>query len=313
MYKQSVFNIWLQNRANAPSTLLSNVFQPRVSDNILLLLNKPIGISSCQAVERVKRHLQVTKAGHAGTLDPLAEGLLIVGCAKATRALPEITKQPKRYQVTVRLGIRTATGDSEGEIVERRRFTRPDKDILQRLADAFTGDIVQTPPMYSALKHQGQRLYKLARANRFVPRVQRKVHINAIALGIITDNGFQFNVQCSKGTYIRTLVEDMGAWLGTAAYTAALKRTAIGTFRLTDAIDLDKLDNNARLAKARLTVDQVYRDYPAWIINDEAERRFKHGQALNDALPPQGTFRLYNHSGEFLGISEACHVRTRFI
>ena len=292
---------------------MSQIAQRNDVAGYVLLLNKPVGISSCHALECVKRHLHLKKAGHAGTLDPLAEGLLMIACGKATRALSDLAAQPKCYYVTVKLGVRTATGDREGEVIERGRFTLPNRQTLQRLATAFSGQLRQTPPMYSALKHQGQRLYKLARANRSVARAERKIWIDFIKIRTINDSGFCFEVQCSKGTYIRTLVEDMGAWLGTVAHTTALKRTAIGPFCLTNAVALNELDDAVRFAKARLVVDQIYRDHPAQTIDEQAEYRFKHGQKLTEALAPQGTFRLYNKVGQFLGISEAGRIRTRFV
>ena len=292
---------------------MSQIKQHNDAVSYVLLLNKPIGISSSRAVQRVKRHLHLKKVGHAGTLDPLAEGLLIVASGKATRALTDLVALPKCYQVAVRLGMRTTTGDREGEVIERRHFTPPDRQTLQDLATAFSGELRQIPPMYSALKHQGQRLYKLARANCSVARAERTIWIDFIKIRTISDNGFCFEVQCSKGTYIRTLVEDMAVWLGTVAHTAALRRTAIGSFRLSNAVALSELDDSVRFARARLAVDQIYGTYPAQTIDSQAEYRFKHGQQLTEVLAPQGTFRLYNQVGQFLAISEAGSIRTRFV
>lgn len=212
-------------------------------DNNLLLLYKPVGISSCRAVEKVKKRLRVKKAGHAGTLDPCAEGLLIVGLGKATRVLTDLSKQDKCYEVSVRLGVRTVSGDREGKIVERRDFALPQAQTLNRIFTDFVGEIEQTPPMYSALKHQGQRLYKLARANICVPRKKRKVHIRSLTLNHIAADGFSFNVRCSTGTYVRTLVEDIAAAFDNIAYTRRLKRTAIGEFSIASAVALDCLEN----------------------------------------------------------------------
>lgn len=280
----------------------------------LLLLYKPVAISSCRAVEQVKRRLRVKKAGHAGTLDPYAEGLLIVALGKATRALTDLSKQNKRYEVLVRLGLRTATGDREGEIVERRDFVIPSEHTLKRVFADFTGEIVQTPPMYSALKYKGQRLYKLARADISVYRKKRKIYIQSLTLGRITDDGFSFSVECSKGTYIRTLVEDIAKALNNIAYTRSLKRTAIGPFDIASAISLDCLDSNpGPQAKYLIGLDQVYSHLQCYVMDAEAVRHFEHGRYGERILPSGGPFRLYNKAGDFLGVGGDGKVHTRFV
>ena len=283
-------------------------------DNSLLLLYKPTAISSCQAVEQVKRRLRVKKAGHAGTLDPLAEGLLIVALGKATRALTALSKQNKCYEVWARLGLRTTTGDREGEIVERRDFVIPKASVLNEAFSDFIGEIEQIPPMYSALKHQGQRLYKLARANISVPRSKRKVYIHSLIIRQITDEGFSFKVECSKGTYIRTLVEDIAAALGTIAYTRSLKRTAIGAFDIASAISLDCLERNPdRQSEYLINPAQVYSHFQAYVMDAQSVIYFKHGRYGDRILPSGGCFRLYNEAGDFLGIGGDGKVYARFV
>ena len=283
-------------------------------NNSLLLLYKPVGISSCQAVEQVKRRLRVKKAGHAGTLDPCAEGLLIVALGKATRTLTDLSKQNKCYEVWVCLGLRTATGDREGKIIERRDFVIPQAHTLNRVFADFTGEIEQTPPMYSALKHQGQRLYKLARADIYVHRKKRKVYIQSLTLKQITEDGFSFSVECSKGTYIRTLVEDIAAAFNNIAYTRSLKRTAIGPYSIASAISLDCLERNPELqAEYLIALDQVYWDFQAYVMDAEATKCFKHGQYNEQILPSGGPFRLYNEVGDFLGVGGDGKVYARFV
>ncbi len=283
-------------------------------DNILLLLYKPTAISSCQAVEQVKRRLRVKKAGHAGTLDPFAEGLLIVALGKATRALTDLSNRYKCYEVRLKLGLRTTTGDCEGEIIERRDFIMPKASVLNDVFSDFIGEIEQIPPMYSALKHRGQRLYKLARAHISVPRSKRKVHIRSLTLRQINDDGFSFKVECSKGTYIRTLVEDIAAALDTVAYTHSLKRTAIGAFDIASAISLDCLERDPDPQSAYL-IDpaQVYSHFQAYIMNEESAKYFKHGRYGRRILPSGGRFRLYNEAGDFLGIGGDGKVYARFV
>ena len=283
-------------------------------NNSLLLLYKPLGMSSCQAVAYVKRRLGVQKAGHAGTLDPYAEGLLIVALGKATRALTALVAQNKHYEVCVRLGLRTATGDREGEIVERRDFVVPKAHTLKRVFADFSGEITQTPPMYSALKHKGQRLYKLARANVSVRRKKRKIYIHSLSLDKITDDGFSFSVECSKGTYIRTLVEDIAEATDNIAYTRSLKRTAIGCFNIASAVALDCLDSNPTPQSEYLIgIDRIYSELQAYIMDAEATRHFSHGRYDARILPSGGCFRLYNEAGDFLGIGGNGEVHARFI
>ena len=285
-----------------------------IMDNCLLLLYKPVGISSCHAVNQVKKRLRLKKAGHAGTLDPCAEGLLIVGLGKATRALTDLTIQDKCYEVRVRLGLRTASGDSEGEIIERRDFIVPQAQTLSRVFAEFIGEIEQTPPMYSALKHQGQRLYKLARADISVARKKRKVKIHSLTLKHKTDDGFIFNVRCSKGTYIRTLVEDIATALNSIAYTHNLKRTAVGRFSIESAVALDCLEPNPPpQSEYLISLDEIYSDFQSYVMSDDAVERFRYGQYVNEVLPSGGCFRLYNKAGDFLGIGGDGKVRTRFI
>ena len=284
-----------------------------VIDNSLLLLYKPSGISSYWAVKKVKDRLGVKKAGHAGTLDPCAEGLLIIALGKATRTLGYIIGQDKHYEVYANLGIRTATGDREGAVVERQDFVIPQAQTLNRIFSDFSGEIEQTPPMYSALKHHGQRLYKLARANVSVPRKKRTVYIQSLTLKQIDADGFSFAVQCSKGTYIRTLVEDIAKALGTVAYTGKLKRTAIGTFNIKSAISLDDLPPNPPVKSQYLIkLDRIYSNYDAYVMDASAERCFRHG-LYAQGLPSGGCFRLYNESGDFLGVGGDSKVQVRFI
>jgi len=285
-----------------------------VLDNRLLLLDKPVGISSCRAVAQIKRILGVKKAGHAGTLDPCAEGLLIIALGIATRALAELSAQNKCYEVYARLGLRTATGDREGEVIERSDFVVPQAARLTRVLATFVGETEQTPPMYSALKYRGQRLYRLARANRSVPRKKRKIYIEELTLKEIGDDGFAFSVRCSKGTYVRTLVEDLAKALGTIAYTQSLRRTAIGAFSIESAVALDYLTNNPeRAADYLIDIDALYSDYQAYVMDYEAVQCFNHGRYAALTLPSEGCFRLYNTAGDFLGLSGDGKVRARFV
>ena len=284
------------------------------ANNNILLIDKPSGMSSCRVVTEVKRRLNIKKAGHAGTLDPSAEGLLIVALGKATRALGGLTEYNKCYQVEVRLGIRTATGDREGAIIERRDFVVPQAHVVERVFADFSGPIEQIPPMYSALKYNGQRLYKLARNNISVARKKRKIYIQSLMLRSFSNNGFSFDVECSKGTYVRTLVEDIAKALNTIAYTSRLKRTAIGCFNVSSAVALGCLEPNPPAPSEYLIkLDRIYAHYDAYVLNTEAARCFHHGLYNERVLPANGCFRLYNEAGDFLGIGGDGKVHVRFI
>ncbi len=209
--------------------------------NGVLLLDKPAGMSSNHALQRVRRLFQAQKAGHTGTLDPMATGLLPVCFGEATKFSSYLLDADKCYRTYVRLGEITDTGDAEGAVVERRSvagFT--DTDIERALA-SFRGEIKQVPPMYSALKHQGRPLYELARQGKTIERAPRPVTVYDMRLLGRDASGFELEVACSKGTYIRTLAEDIGHALGCGAHITALRRLRTGTFDDSGMVSLETL------------------------------------------------------------------------
>ncbi|KND59526.1 tRNA pseudouridine synthase B [Candidatus Burkholderia verschuerenii] len=278
----------------------------------VLLLDKPLGLSSNDALIKAKRIYLAKKAGHTGTLDPLATGLLPLCFGEATKFSQDLLEADKTYEATMRLGIRTTTGDAEGETIDTRDVTCDEPAVVEAMT-RFLGEITQVPPMYSALKRDGKPLYEYARAGQTVEREGRQVTIHALqmiacALPLVT-----FRVTCSKGTYVRTLAEDIGEVLGCGAHLTALRRTGVGALTLEHAVTLDALallDEAARDARLQ-PVDALLSTFPAVRLDDEATKRFLHGQRLRlaDVVGTRfedGRVRVYAlDSGRLLGVAMA--------
>lgn len=234
----------------------------------LLVLDKPFGMSSNQALQSVKKLFNARKAGHTGTLDPLATGVLVICFGKATKTAQHVTDATKTYQVVVRLGESTDTGDKEGEILDRSNVTAEHIKRLDTVIQKFIGKIKQTPPMFSALKQNGVPLYKLAREGVSVPRKAREVTIYSLQLGAVESPQFELIVRCSKGTYVRTLVEDIGRELGCGAHVFELRRLQVGVFgRDTPVYSLAELqriaaNSPAQLDRTILPIENAFGHYP---------------------------------------------------
>ena len=271
----------------------------------VLLLDKPVGPSSSAVLQTVKRLLEAEKAGHAGTLDPLASGLLPLLFGEATKFAQFGLDSIKEYRAQVRLGALTDTGDAEGRVLERRPVN-VDGASLARALDQFRGEIEQVPPMYSALKHEGQPLYKLARAGQTIERAARRVTIHDLELLEHAGDLLYLRIRCSKGTYVRQLAVDLGAVLGTVAHLEALRRTAVAGFRIEQAVALDDLQ--ALGAEARtawlLPLDSLLADLPRLDLEAGQADRFLNGQAV-ELQVPAGLIRVYQFAGPLLGIGEA--------
>ena len=284
--------------------------------NGILLLDKPAGMTSNRALRQVSRWLDARKAGHTGSLDPLATGLLVLCFGEATKFSGGLLAADKQYQATARLGVTTRSADADGEVLERRAVPALDDDRLEQVVARFRGPIEQIPPMVSALKHQGRRLHELARAGIEVPRAPRRVHIHRLRARRAGADRLELQVDCSKGTYIRSLVADIGAALGCGAHVEALRRTALGPFRAPAMITLAALEARAAAAPAQLDdwllpPDAALADYPAVSLAAAAAARFGQGQAVPATRPAAaapGTaaaVRVYAASGEFLGVGES--------
>jgi len=282
--------------------------QRRKLDGVLLL-DKPVGPSSSAVLQAVKRLLAAQKAGHAGTLDPLASGLLPLLFGEATKFAQFGLDAVKEYRAQVALGAATDTGDAEGQVTERRPVEVSAARLEQALAQ-FRGPITQVPPMYSALKHEGRPLYALARAGRTVERAARQVTVHELELLARDADLLQLRIRCSKGTYVRQLAIDIGLALGTVAHLAALRRTAVAGFRLEQAValdDLQALGEEARLAWL-LPPDRLLENLPRLALPAAVAARFLNGQAVTlggpAPAPGAGPCRVYSEAGALLGIGE---------
>lgn len=238
----------------------------------ILLLNKEIGYTSFQAINKAKRLINASKVGHSGTLDPFASGLLVVTVNKATKVNQFIETQDKEYIATLKLGIRTSTLDLEGEVIETKEVPSLTEDMIVSALNKFKGKIKQLPPMYSALKVNGQRLYDLAREGIEVERKEREVEIYDIELLSFNNDEIEFKVNCSKGTYIRTLGESISEELNTCGHLIKLIRTRVGNFHIEDAYKLDEL-NNYKLFSIKDALVNFYKIK----LNDEEIIKVKNG------------------------------------
>jgi tRNA pseudouridine55 synthase len=270
----------------------------------VLLLDKPVGPSSSAVLQAVKRLLNAEKAGHAGTLDPLASGLLPLLFGEATKFAQFGLDATKEYVADVRLGSATDSGDAEGQIVERRPVEVDEKRLADALA-RFRGTISQVPPMYSALKHEGQPLYALARAGQTVERASREVTIHELELVSRDGTLLRLRIGCSKGTYVRQLAVDLGLALGTVAHLEALRRTAVAGLRLDQAVSLDDLQalgEASRLAWL-LPPDRLLEHLPRVDLEEPLAGRFLNGQAVLTGVLSPGPVRVYR-AGVLLGVGE---------
>src|SRR5476649_538158 len=283
----------------------------RVLDGVLLL-DKPLGLSSNDALIRAKKIYLAKKAGHTGTLDPLATGLLPLCFGEATKFSQNLLEADKTYEATMRLGVRTTTGDAEGEALQTRDVTCDEAAIHAAMAQ-FRGDIAQIPPMYSALKRDGKPLYEYARAGQTVEREARNVTIHALDLIACALPDVTFRVTCSKGTYVRTLAEDIGKKLECGAHLIALRRTGVGALTLEHAVTLDAL--SAATEESRDSwlqpVDTLLSTFPAVHLDAECARRFAQGQRLKlsdiaDAPAEADRVRVYARDDKrLLGVARA--------
>ncbi|MDD2701878.1 MAG: tRNA pseudouridine(55) synthase TruB [Sideroxydans sp.] len=271
----------------------------------VLLFDKPLELSSNTAMQKVRWLFRAEKAGHTGTLDPLATGLLPICFGEATKFTHALLDADKRYRATIRLGQRTTTGDAEGEVIEERPVTVDEAQIRQIL-QRFTGEISQLPPMHSALKHQGKPLYEYMRKGEVIERETRQVFIHELNLERYAELELDIDVLCSKGTYIRTLAEDIGEALGCGGYLIALRRTGIGEFDLDAAHTLPELEalDEAGRDSLLLPVDSLIQNFPAMTLDAVQAGRMAQGQRLGlRDEHPDGKRRLYS-DGKFIGLGE---------
>ncbi|QCR85363.1 tRNA pseudouridine(55) synthase TruB [Moraxella osloensis] len=295
------------------------ITQPKTKSIVsgVLLIDKPQGMTSQQVVSKVKYLLKSDvhdskKAGHTGTLDPMATGLLPICLGEATKFSHYQLDAIKSYQAIIKLGEQTDTGDAEGEIIATIPVPNVTQAMLQSVTEQFLGEIMQVPPMYSALKKDGKKLYELAREGIEVERAARPLTIYELSLTPLSDQQLQLTVTCSKGTYVRVLAEDIAKALGTLGHLTALRRIRTGDFEIANAItlaDFAALDIAARFDKL-LAVDACVHSLPSLVLDDSQSKRIRQGQRLNVKatmltqqlnLTANQMFRLFDPQHQFLG------------
>jgi tRNA pseudouridine55 synthase len=276
----------------------------------ILILDKPTGVSSNQALQRVRKLLNARKAGHCGSLDPLATGVLPICLGEATKFSSYLLGADKSYRAICRLGQTTTTGDAEGEVLETMAVA-VDRGQVEEILPRFVGEIEQVPPMYSALRHQGKRLYQLAREGKQVERKPRRIEIFHLELLSFDGKDFEIDVSCSKGTYIRTLAEDIGKQLGCGAHLAALRRSRVGMFDQSEAFTIEYLQEFQQqldaesLEQLLLPVGAALTGFQEVVLGASDSLDIRCGKRVSlasDTLP--GLYRLSTEEGAFIGLGE---------
>ncbi|MCR5664824.1 MAG: tRNA pseudouridine(55) synthase TruB [Oscillospiraceae bacterium] len=281
--------------------------------NGILLVDKEQDWTSSDVVAKLRGVLHEKRIGHAGTLDPMATGLLVLFVGRATRAAEYASSHEKRYLAELRLGLTTDTQDIWGTPLRRERASVGEEE-LRAVLRRFTGEIEQIPPMYSAVKHHGRKLYEIARRGGEVEREPRPVRIDALELLGGEGESWRLDVRCSKGTYIRTLCHDIGRALGCGACMSALRRVEHGQYAVSAAHTVSEIEAAAEMGSAEellLPVDSLFSEYPPTTVSGEAERRIRCGAEADAPGVPDGLLRLYAEDGAFLALARAENERLR--
>lgn len=268
----------------------------------IVIVDKPQGWTSQDVTARLRRVFGTRRIGHGGTLDPMATGVLPVFVGRATRAVEFFEHAEKTYETVLRLGITTDTEDMTGTVLTEENVSFTEEQLQETLA-AFRGEILQVPPMYSALKVNGQKLCDLARKGKTVARQPRPITIHELTLVERGENSLRLRVRCSKGTYIRTLCKDIGEKLGCGGCMESLRRVAAGEYTVDEAVPLQTLLETERPEDYLRTVDTMFRNYPAVTLTANQETRCRNGNAFSVSLAP-GTYRAYSQDGEFLMLAK---------
>ena len=268
----------------------------------IVIVDKPQGWTSQDVTARLRRVFGTRRIGHGGTLDPMATGVLPVFVGRATRAVEFFEHAEKTYETVLRLGITTDTEDMTGTVLTEENVSFTEEQLQETLA-AFRGEILQVPPMYSALKVNGQKLCDLARKGKTVERQPRPITIHELTLVERGENTLRLRVRCSKGTYIRTLCKDIGEKLGCGGCMESLRRVAAGEYTIDEAVPLQTLLDTEKPEKYLRGVDTMFRNYPAVTLTANQETRCRNGNAFSVSLAP-GTYRAYSQGGEFLMLAK---------
>ncbi len=279
--------------------------------NGVLVVDKPRGITSFDVVRDVRRALKVKKVGHTGTLDPMATGVLPICIGDGTKIAQFITEATKAYDATLKLGATTDTLDAEGKVLLTRPVPPLNRELIEAAFEKFRGPILQTPPMYSAVKIGGKRLYELARAGEEVERAARPVTVFELLLRDFSADEIKLSVTCSKGFFVRTLAAEIGEALGCGAHLCALRRTQSGPFALAQAIPLAELvAAGPELATARLVgLNDSLKDLPALQVTEAEANRVRHGGLVEVAGQRSGLHRVLEPSGELVSVAEVTRGR----
>ena len=276
----------------------------------VLLLDKPPGLTSNDALQKVKLLYRARKAGHTGSLDKAASGLLPLCFGEATKFSGFLLNADKHYRTIFQLGIQTSTGDAEGDIVFRGETGKLTRKRVEAVLAVFLGTVVQVPPMFSALKHKGQRLYKLAHQGLEVDREPREITVHSMDLLDYRGDELELDIRCSKGTYVRTLAEDIGKELGCGAHVKALRRTGVGPYSDENMLTVPELEGIAEtgmqgLDELLLGIDSVVQDMPCVNLVDSVAYYLCQGQPVTvPRAPTRGMLRIYGEDGRFLGVGE---------
>ena len=272
----------------------------------LLLTNKPLGISSNKLVSKIKFLFSAKKVGHTGTLDPMATGLLAICLGEATKFSSYLLNADKTYEALIKLGYKSTTGDTEGELTKQITDSMPSLAEIKKILHKFIGPINQLPPMYSALKYKGKPLYTYARDGINIPRPKRKVIIHVIELLEYQGDKLRLKIKCSKGTYIRTLAEDIGDQLNVGAYLLELRRINIGKLSIENSINIEKIEKIEYEERLQLLLppEELLREYEEIVLNSNEENAIKNGKIIEKKTEIPGLYRLYGCNNDFIGLGE---------
>ena len=276
-----------------------------MASNGIIVIDKPQGWTSMDVCAKLRGMYREKRVGHAGTLDPMATGVLPVFIGRATRAVEFADKGDKEYVAGLKLGIVTNTQDTSGEVLETRPVNVTPEALEEALAK-FRGDIEQIPPMYSAIKINGKKLYELARKGKEVERKPRPVTIHALTVeGQTAPDEYTIRVRCSKGTYVRTLCHDIGQALGCGGTMSSLRRTMAAGFDLSQSVSLDDVQNHPEREQLLLSVDTYFSTYPSLTVEPSAEKKIRNGMTLVMPQLAPGQYRVYGEGGAFLALCRA--------
>ena len=276
--------------------------------NGILLLDKPSGITSNRALQRARSLIKAKKGGHTGSLDPFATGMLPLCFGEATKISHYLLNEKKTYSVEVKFGVSTSTGDIDGEITGNSKIKEYSEDQWKKILNEFKGKSEQIPPMYSALRHKGKRLYELARKGEIVDRAARKIQIFSIKLVDLSKDTINFEITCSKGTYIRVLAEDIAKKLGMLGHVSQLRRKSVGNFLESKMVNLSILEdltqnNNPAISDCFITIDDALTEFSVVSLNDLQSSKFRNGQQLEFDGHFDDNAKVYDHNNNLVGIA----------